>query len=171
MGLNNLPDNYHIVFGQGTCALSRGDTAAARDYIARYKALCREVRFFDEPRITHRLGHMNANANLFDEAENIWQYTRRLEPNSAYHKRCHAEFLILNDVDVKRGLELVNSILESNPDYYDVLFFKGLGLYKLGQLEEALETLRIAWDKRFSYRHDHYIAIKEVEQALADLNH
>ena len=28
-----------------------------------------------------------------------------------------------------------------------------------------------AWDKCFSYHHDHYIAIKEVEQALADLNH
>lgn len=170
VGLSNMPNNYHIVFGQGTCALSRGDTAAAKGFIARYKSLCKEERFFSEDRTTHRLGHMHANAGLYEEAENIWLYTRGLEPDDPYHVRCHAEFLILNDIDVKRGLELVNSILESNPDYYDVLFFKGLALYKLEHLEQSLETLQIAWDKRFSYRHDHYLAIKEVERALTNQN-
>jgi tetratricopeptide (TPR) repeat protein len=169
-GLSNLPNNYHIVFGQGTCALSRGDTAAARGYIERYETLCYEERYFDEPRITHRLGHMHASAELYEEAENIWQYTRHLEPNSLYHQRCHAEFLILNDFDVKRGLNIVNSILEFNPDYYDILFFKGLALHKLGQSEQALEILKMAWEKRFSYRHDHYLAIKEIEQAHVNLN-
>ena len=170
MGLINMPDNYHILYGQGTCALSRGDTAAARGYIERYETLCYEERFWDEPRITHRLAHMHAYAKVYDKAEEIWQYTRRLEPNSHYHQRCHAEFLILNDIDVKRGLEMVNSILQSNPDYYDILFFKGIALYKMGQLENALEILQQAWDKRFSYRHDHYLAIQEVKQALTSLS-
>jgi len=168
MGLINMPDNYHIVYGQGTCALSRGDTAAARVYIERYETLCYEERYWDEPRITHRLAHMHANAKVYDKAEEIWQYTRRLEPSSLYHQRCHAEFLIKKDFDVKRGLEIVNNILESDPDYYDILFFKGIALHKLGQSEQALEILQQAWDKRFSYRHDHYLAIKEVEQALAN---
>jgi adenylate cyclase len=169
-GLRNLPNNYDIVFEQGKCALSRGDTAAARGYIERYETLCYEERFFDEPRITHRLGHMHANAGLYKEAEDIWQYTRRLEPYSLYHQRCHAAFLIQKDFDVKRGLEIVNNILESNPDYYDILYFKGIALHKLGQSEQALEILQKAWEKRFSYRHDHYLAIKEVEQTLANLN-
>jgi tetratricopeptide (TPR) repeat protein len=167
-GLRNLPDNYDIVFEQGKCALSHGDTTAARDYISRYETMCREVRNWDEPAISHRIGHMHAYAGLTEEAEEIWQYTRRLEPNSLYHQRCHAEFLIKNDFDIKRGLEIVNNILESDPGYYDILFFKGLALHKLGQSEQALEILKQAWEKRFSYRHDHYLAIKEVEQALAN---
>jgi hypothetical protein len=41
-----------------------------------------------------------------------------------------------------------------------------MGLYKLGHTEEALQILKQAWEKRFTYRHDHYLAIQEVEQAL-----
>ncbi len=169
-GLRNLPNNYDIVFEQGKCSLSRGDTTAAREYISRYETMCREVFYWDEPAISHRIGHMHAHAGLYKEAEDIWQYTRRLEPSSLYHQRCHAEFLIQNDYDVERGLVIVNSILESNPDYYDILYFKGIALHKLGQSEQALEILQQAWEKRFSYRHDHYLAIKEVEQALANQN-
>jgi tetratricopeptide (TPR) repeat protein len=169
-GLRNLPNNYDIVFEQGKCALYRGDTAAARENISWYKTLCREVRYWDEPDISHRLGHMHTQAGLYEEAEAIWEHTSRLEPSSLYHQRCHAEFLILNDIDVQRGLDIVNSILESNPDYYDILFFKGVALHKLGKMEQALKILKQAWDKRFSYRHDHYLAIQEVEKALVSLN-
>ena len=76
----------------------------------------------------------------------------------------------MKDINVEEGLELLNGILELYPDYYDILFFKGLALYKQGHLEEAYEILKAAWDKRFAYRHDHYLAIKEVEQALASQN-
>ncbi len=113
---------------------------------------------------------MYAEANFYNEAEKFWQTSRQLEPENLYHVRCLAEFLILNDIDVQEGLELVNTILTSDPDYYDVLFFKGLALYKQGYPEQALETLKMAWDKRYSYRHDHYLAIKEVEQGLANRN-
>jgi tetratricopeptide (TPR) repeat protein len=169
-GLRNLPNNYEIVREQGKCALSRGDTAAAREYISRYKTLCREFRYWNESAISHRIAHMHVAAGLIEEAEEIWQYTRRSEPGSLYHQRCHAEFLIMKDFDVKRGLEIVNNILESDPDYYDILYFKGVALFKLGMPEQALEILQQAWEKRFSYRHDHYLAIKEVEQTLANLN-
>jgi len=169
-GLINMPGNYHIIFNQGNCALSRGDTTLAREYITLYERLCKEVRFWDEPRITHRIGHMHAEAELYEEAEKIWKYTRRLEPNSLYHQRCHAEFLIQKDIDVKKGLEMVNNILESDPDYYDILYFKGIALHKMGQPEEALEILQQAWDKRFSYRHDHFLAIREVEKAINQSN-
>ncbi len=57
---------------------------------------------------------------------------------------------------------------EDSPDYYDILFFKGLALYKQGHLEEAQEILNMAWDKRLTYRHNHYLAIQEVEAALAN---
>jgi adenylate cyclase len=168
LGLSNIPNNHRILYRQGVCALSRGDIMAANAYVGRYKSICKEDRFWNDARIYHRLGHMYAEAKFYNEAEKFWQTSRQLEPENLYHVRCLAEFLILNDIDVQEGLELVNTILESNPDYYDVLFFKGLALYKQGHPEQALETLKMAWDKRYSYRHDHYLAIKEVEQALAN---
>jgi glucose-6-phosphate 1-dehydrogenase len=45
-----------------------------------------------------------------------------------------------------------------------------MALYKQGQLEEALEILNTAWDKRLTYRHDHYLAIQEVQKALSVQN-
>ena len=62
----------------------------------------------------------------------------------------------------------MNTILESSPDYYDILYFKGWALYKQGHLEEALEILNIAWEKRLTYRHNHFLAIQEVKTALAN---
>jgi hypothetical protein len=41
-----------------------------------------------------------------------------------------------------------------------------LGLYKTGHPEEALKTLNEGWEKRFTYRHNHFLAIQEVEKAL-----
>ena len=170
LGLSNLPDEYYIIWHQAFCALSLGDTTAANKYIAKYKLIRKDESFGSDAQIIHRLGHLYGRAKLFDKAEETWRKALQLEPQSTYHMRCFAEFLILNDINVEEGMELVNRVLEINPDYYDILYFKGWGLYKQGHLEQAVETLNIAWDKRFSYRHDHYLAIQEVEQALANQN-
>jgi tetratricopeptide (TPR) repeat protein len=159
-----------IIWRQAKCALSRADTTVADKYIAEYTfARINEGTSYGG-NIEHRLGHMYDEAQFNERSEATWRQTIEKEPHEVYHKRCFAEFLIMKDINVEEGLELVNGILELYPDYYDILFFKGLALYKQGHLEEAYETLKAAWDKRFTYRHDHYLAIKEVEQALANQN-
>lgn len=170
LGLSIVPSKNILIWTQAFCALSLGDTTEANKYIAKYISIGKNESFWSDETINHRLGHLYGKAQLLDEADIIWRETRQMEPQSTYHMRCHAEFLILNDIDIEEGLELVNRILEINPDYYDVLYFKGLGLYKQGHLEQALEILQIAWDKRFSYRHDHYLAIQKVKQALSNQN-
>jgi len=170
LGLSNYPDHRLIIWSQAKCALSLGDTTEANKYIAKYISIRKDEISWTDANTNHRLAHMYAEAHLFNEAEEIWRKTRQEEPHKPYHMRCFAEFLILDDINIEEGLELVNRILEINPDYYDVLYFKGWGLYKQGHLEQALETLQIAWNKRFSYRHGHYLAIQEVEQALANQN-
>jgi tetratricopeptide (TPR) repeat protein len=148
------------------CALIRGDTIQAANNIGSYAELTRSQLFWTDAEIDHRVAHMYADAGLLEESEMIWRRTIASEPNSDYHKRCFAEFLITKEVNVEEGLFMVDEILRDNPDYYDILFFKGKGLYKLGHPEEALQILNQAWEKRFTYRHDHFLAIQEVEQAL-----
>jgi tetratricopeptide (TPR) repeat protein len=169
-GLRHMSNQTSIIWMQAECALSRVDTTVADKYIAEYKSARINEGTSYGGAIEHRLGHMYDEAQFNEQSEAIWRQTIEKDPHDIYHKRCFAEFLIMKDINVEEGLELVNGILELYPDYYDILFFKGLALYKQGHLEEAYETLKAAWDKRFTYRHGHYLAIKEVEQALASQN-
>ena len=165
-GLSFFPKANNLYQRSAVCALIRGDTIQAKDHIASYAELTRSRLFWTEAEIDHRVAHMYADAGLLKESEKIWRGTIAAEPNSDYHKRCFAEFLILKEINVEEGLQLVDGILKENPEYYDILYFKGLGLNKQGHTEEALQILRQAWEKRFTYRHDHYLAIKEVEEAI-----
>lgn len=169
-GLSIFPMHQDLSRNQAVCAFSRGDSSKGMEYFAQYKRVTMEEYFWSEAEVDHRLSHWYTELAYYDQAEELWRYTIEREPQSAYHKRCFAEFLILNDVNIDEGLELVNGILGESPDYYDILYFKGLALYKQGQLEEALEILNMAWDKRLTYRHDHYLAIQEVEATLASQN-
>jgi len=165
-GLSYFPNGQGIVQKRAVCALIRGDTIQAKEDISNYTNLTRSQLFWTDAEIDHRVAHMYADAGLLNESEKIWRRTINSEPNSYYHKRCFAEFLILKDVNVDEGLLIVDEILRDNPDYYDILFFKGMGLYKLGHTEEAHQILQQAWEKRFTYRHDHFLAIQEVKQQL-----
>jgi tetratricopeptide (TPR) repeat protein len=165
-GLTFFPDANGIVQKSAVCALIRGDSLQAKDDISTYAEMTRSKLFWTDAEIDHRVAHMYASAGLLKESEKIWRRTIASEPSSDYHKRCFAEFLITKEVNVAEGLILVDDILNENPDYYDILFFKGMGLYKQGQTEEALQILKQAWEKRFTYRHDHFLAIQEVEQTL-----
>ena len=162
-----FPNDPEISYEMLLCSLSEGDTAKANEYFEVYESARRKDLFWTHTEAIHRLAHQYDRASMEDEAERIWREVIKSEPHSSYHQRCFAEFLILNDVNVEEGLELVNGILESNPEYYDILYFKGVGLYKQGDLEAAQETLTRAWDRRLTYRHDHYLALREVELALA----
>ncbi len=165
-GHSYFPYSNGLYQRSAVCALIRGDTIQAKEDIATYRELSRSQLFWTDAETDHRVAHMYASAGQLKESEKIWRRTIASEPNSDYHKRCFAEFLITKDVDVEEGLFMVDEILNVNPDYYDILFFKGVGLYKLGQTEEALQILKQAWEKRFTYRHDHFLAIQEVEQTL-----
>ncbi len=167
-GFSKFPDHPGLNRDLAKCAFSRGDSMEALEYFTHYKTNRQEEIFWSDVEVDHRLAHMYSSSGFQKQAEALWRTVIQTEPHSYYHKRCFAEFLILNDVNIDDGLELVNEILEFNPDYYDILYFKGWGLYKQGHLEEALEILNIAWEKRLTYRHNHFLAIQEVEKALSN---
>ena len=71
-------------------------------------------------------------------------------------------------------MKLIDKALETNPTdgtlLADLYYTKGWGLFKQGKNMEALEQLQRAWELRPSYHHDHFLHIREVEQALARQN-
>jgi tetratricopeptide (TPR) repeat protein len=169
LALGHFPENPEITVNIIRSALAAGDTLKVNEYLPIYESERKNKNFWSHAGVVHRLAHQYAEAGLIEEAGAMWKKILLMEPNDSYHERCYAEFLILNDLDYQEGLDLIDGILKDNPDYYDILYFKGVGLLRLGRLEEALETLQAAWDKRFTYRHDHKLAIQEAEQALAKI--
>ncbi len=80
-----------------------------------------------------------------------------------------AFFLISNDIDIDEGIALINTAIAQDPENGTFLYTFGLGLYKTGNLEKSLETLRRSWDLKSYYDHDHYILIKRIEENLVSL--
>ena len=84
-----------------------------------------------------------------------------------------AWFLIDNDRNINEGLKFVNEALELRPDNYGFLDTKGWGLYKQGNLEEALEILQKSWDLRMKnavYNHTAYLHLDAAKKSLATQN-
>ena len=102
-----------------------------------------------------------------EEAEASYREAVQQEPDNLYWVSEFAWFLIDNDIDIEKGLELADQILEEYPEHWGSLDTKGWGLYKLGQHEEALKLLKDSWDLRPAYDHTGYLHIQEIEQALA----
>jgi tetratricopeptide (TPR) repeat protein len=69
-------------------------------------------------------------------------------------------------------LELIDKALVLNPDNYDYLDTKGLGLYKQGNYNEALDILQQSWKlrrKNAIYDHKAFLHLEAAKKAVADL--
>jgi len=169
LGLSVLPNDAWIIGRQATCALYLGNTTEANEYLDKYRSI-REEEGWEEYRILNSLGLRYKESGHLDEAEKFFK--QAIERNSNYERPwLHlAEIYIKNDIDVNKGMEFINHAFEIAPDRYDVLYIKGMGLFKQGNLDKALSLLNESWDLRPIYNHDHYLLIQEVEQALPNQN-
>jgi len=59
-------------------------------------------------------------------------------------------------------MELIIPLLEEYPDNYEYLYSYGLGLYKKGDVNLAMEVLNQSWDLRPRYLHEHYLLLQEI---------
>ena len=101
----------------------------------------------------------------------------KFEPADYYAIRAMndlAYLLIVNDLNISEGMELIDRAFDSNPTNEGLLtnlyHAKGWGLHKQGNDLEALVHLKKGWDLRQFYDREHYLHIHEVEQALASKN-
>jgi len=156
----------NIIHLQAICALSQGDTVVANEYLTEFTSIVEQYGL-PEPEIMYWLASAYEQANDFEQAEKFYRKGLAINPQYPVLMNAFAYFLIFNDINIDEGIELISDVLKNIPDNGNYLHTYGLGLYKQGKLEEAYEVLNKAWVLIPYYDHDHFLCLKEVEQALA----
>jgi len=164
----DFPDDPSLIRRQAILSLAEGKKKEANEYIDKYVSFRKESAW-PESRIVNDLGNIYSDANIIDKAEEYYRQAALVEPDNKDYLNTLAYFLIDKDRNVNEGLELVDSVLKSNPDDFRYLHTKGWGLYKLGKYQVALNILQKSWDLRRDkgmYNHAAYLHLEAVKQAL-----
>ena len=169
LALDVLPDHPDILYRQAICALSLGDTSKGNECITKLTSQARESGY-SQSELLSEISQIYEGAKIFDKEESHIRQALKLDPQNQAYMHHLAWFLINNDVNVSEGLELINQVLEISPDEPHAMQVKGWGLFKHGKYEQALETLKKAWDMIPYYNHEFYLHIQQVEKALANQN-
>jgi tetratricopeptide (TPR) repeat protein len=166
IGQSVFPECGSILFRQAVCALSMGDTSKANVYISRGRSINKGLGN-SEATIELWVGHIYEDANIKDQAEVHIRKAYELDPQNRIVDL--AAFLIFRDINIEEGMELVQKGLEIQQDNSFLLWTKGLGYYKQGKYEEALQLLRKA-EEGVGFGSEICKQLHEAEQALANQN-
>jgi len=101
-----------------------------------------------------------------DNAEIHYRKAYELSRKNKTHSYLLAQFLISNEVNVNEGMELIQNVLEKNPDNEFVLQLRGWGLYKQGKYEEALQLLEQMWERSKGFNYDLYTHLEAAKKAV-----
>jgi len=142
-GIKYFPDNGWFYFDQAVCATAKGDTANARVLIDKLIRLIKELGA-SERAMEYWLGNLYEEANSLDKAEEHYRIVLKLDPNRANSMNNLGGFLIKYDRGIDEGMNLINDALKINPDDEFYLWTKGLGCFKQGKYQEALNFLQQA---------------------------
>jgi tetratricopeptide (TPR) repeat protein len=169
LGLAYFPNNINkrdIYWHQAICALSRNDTIVSNDYIEKYKSVKKELGATSD-NILRQLGNIHSKAYLYNEALAYYSKALSLKPEAGLYKRDIARMLIAGDIDVERGMELLEELSLIDPNYIPNLWGKARGLFKLGEYEKSLQLYREVWTEANTYNPGLESEIKKVEEAIA----
>jgi tetratricopeptide (TPR) repeat protein len=164
-----FPNDLDINFLHAALALSEGDKKEASEYIDRCTSYLKE-RSRSEATIANTMGGIYYNADILDKAEEYYRQALSLEPENHGIRNNLAYFLINKESNINEGLDLVERALKSQPDNYSFLHTKGLGLFKQGKYQEALETLQKSWNirrERAIYNHEAFLHLEAAKKAVA----
>jgi len=142
-GLKLFPDNGHLVFGQAVCATAKGDTAQSKVLIDKLINISKE-QGASERVIEYFLANLYEEAKSLDKAEDHYRAALKLNPDGVNAMNNLGAFLIKYNRGIEEGMGLVNNALKISPDNVFILWSKGLGYYKLGNYQEALNILQRA---------------------------
>ena len=166
-GLSLFPDNLYLLTFQAICALSQGETKKADAILDQYATIRKNVIHCTEANISSGVGYIYYKAGLYKEAEEKFRFALQREPENLNALNDFAYMLIDQEIDVDKGVELVDKALEILPDNWTLKDTRGWGLYKQGKVAESLAYLKTAWEEKPIYVHEGYLHIQEVENVLA----
>jgi len=167
----DFPDDPEIIAHQSVLSFSLGDTVKAKRYIEKYVTIGKKNSVSDTTIRTDLVWIYN-EGGVLDKAEAILREALSFEPENPDRQNNLAYFLIDKDQNISEGIELVDKALESSPENFSYLHTKGLGLYKQGKFQEALEVLQKSWDIRREkavYDHEAFLHLEAAKKAVANL--
>jgi tetratricopeptide (TPR) repeat protein len=153
---------------QAVCAISRGDSINAQVYMEEILKMS-EQKGWPRAKLLLWYAGVHNSAKSLIIAEEYYREAISLYPDNALLMNNMAYFLISNDIDIGEGMALIDTAIAQDPENSTYMYTYGLGLYKTGELENSLETLRRSWELKPYYDHDHYILIKRIEENLVSL--
>ena len=166
-GTKLFPQNGYMLTYQVIWALTQDDTELTSKIMEDYLAFRHNVTHCPEALISNDMGFVYTKAGKIDQAEEYYHSAIEMDPQNNQYQFNLAKYLIDEEVNVDGGLEIVDRLLEKVPGNWNLMTYKGWGLYKKGQYEEALELLRAGWEKKPIYNHMVYLRLKEVEKAVS----
>jgi tetratricopeptide (TPR) repeat protein len=164
----DFPENPLLIYRQAILALSESNAKDAYEYIEKYKSI-RKENSASELAIATSLASIYNEEGILDKAEEYYREANALDPKGSWSQNNLAYFLIDKDRNVNEGLEIIDKVLELNPDDFNYLHTKGWGLYKQGKFKEALEFLQKADSLKPIYDHVLYLHLEAAKKAVASL--
>ena len=161
----DFPDNSVLIYRQVILALSESHPKDANEYIEKYKTI-RKENSASESAIATSLASIYNEAGILDKAEEYYREANALDPKGSLSQNNLAYFLIDMDRNVNEGLEIIDKLLELNPDNFNYLHTKGWGLYKQGKFKEALEFLQKADSAKPVYDHEVWVHLEDAKKAV-----
>jgi len=165
-----FPTNGYILTNRVILALVRNDTARIDGILEEYLDYRHNITNCPEALISNDFGYIYTQAGKLDEAEKQYRLAITQAPNNRQFYFNLAKFLIDEEIQVDEGLEIVEQLLEGAPGQWALTSYMGWGLYKKGNLDEALELMRYGWENRPIYNHLYYQHLQEAEAAAASVN-
>jgi tetratricopeptide (TPR) repeat protein len=162
----DFPDAFLLVQRQAILSLTVKDTITANRHIEKFISLLKDNSISDRD-MNFGLGYIYTEGGFLDKAEECYRRALSLEAENPSCINNLAWFLIDNDRNVNEGLELIDKALKIRPNSYLYLGNKGLGLYKQGKYDEALEVLERSWKLRPVYNQEEFLFLEKVRKAAA----
>ncbi len=167
----DFPENADLIYRQAILSMTVGDTLAAIRYIEKYKSICIEKSSSDAEIMTG-IANIYSEANMPEKAREHFKQALSIEPENPDRINNLSYCLIDNGLSINEGLELIEKAIKIGPYNFYYLDSKGLGLYKLGNYQNAFELLQKSWDLRrqFSiYDHTAFLHLEEAKKAVAGM--
>ncbi len=171
IAVQEFPDDPALISQMAILALTEGDSIVANHFIEKYQSISR-ANLLSDVKIVKGTGDIYYDAGINDKAEYFYRKTLALDPKNKELINNLAYFLIDKEKNLVEGFELVRKALELSPENYSFLHTLGLGLYKQGKYQEALEVLQKSWDLRVKnaiYNHEAYLHLEAAKKAVAGM--
>jgi tetratricopeptide (TPR) repeat protein len=166
-----VKDDYAILSRRAVLALTEKDTVLAKDFFDKIVVLSKN-NSISESDIAIETAWIYWMADIRDKAEKYFRKALSLDTDNPGKMNTLANRLFDMNKNYDEAYQLLDKAIKSTVnkwDSYDYMDSKGMGLYKQGKYQEALEVLQKMFDSapyKLYYMKSH---LEEVKKAVAGM--